>query len=81
MGSGAGLPWEELSYHAHAAADWAKAARYARVAGDRALTMHAPRAAAEHFARAVESAEKLGQVPTVEVVRGRGQAYHDLGQF
>jgi DNA-binding CsgD family transcriptional regulator len=43
--------------------------------------MHAPRAAVEHFGRAVEAAEKLGEAPSSAVLRGRGQAYHVLGQF
>jgi tetratricopeptide (TPR) repeat protein len=75
------VPCEELSYHAHAAAEWVKAMKYARLAGDRALTMHAPRAAVEHFARAVEAAEHLAQSPDAEMLRARAQAYHDLGQF
>jgi predicted ATPase len=50
--SGDTVPSEELSYHAHAAAAWTKAAMYASVAGHRVLTMHAPRAAVEHFGRA-----------------------------
>lgn len=75
------VPAEELSYHAHAAANWAKAATYAREAGERALAMHAPRAAVEHFTRAAESAKHLSERPAVEVLRGRAQANHDLGQF
>jgi tetratricopeptide (TPR) repeat protein len=43
--------------------------------------MHALRAAVEHLGRAFDAAEKLGQTPSKEVLRGRGQAYHDLGQF
>jgi len=74
-------PLEELAYHAHAAAAWAKAVGYASGAGERALLMHAPRAAVEHFAHAIEAAEKLGQSPGPDVLRGRGQAYHSLGQF
>jgi predicted ATPase len=81
MDSQDGIPAEELSYHAHAAADWIKAVKYGKVAGDRALSMHAPRAAVEHFTRAIDSAEKLGERPAAEVLRGRGQAYHDLGEF
>ena len=79
--SGERVPSEELSYHAYAAAEWAKAAIYARLAGERSLAMHAPRAAVEHFARAVDAAEHLGESPAAEVLRGRGQSYHDLGQF
>jgi DNA-binding NarL/FixJ family response regulator len=75
------VPSEELSYHAHAAAAWAKTVAHASAAGERALLMHAPRAAVEHFAHAVEAAEKLGQSPSPDLLRGRGQAYYSLGQF
>jgi DNA-binding CsgD family transcriptional regulator/tetratricopeptide (TPR) repeat protein len=75
------VSYEELSYHAHAAAAWAKTVGYGSAAGERALLMHAPRAAVEHFARVVDAAEKLGQSPGPAVLRGRGQAYHSLGQF
>jgi DNA-binding CsgD family transcriptional regulator/tetratricopeptide (TPR) repeat protein len=75
------VPSEELSHHAHAAAAWAKTVGYASAAGERALLMHAPRAAVEHFAHAVKATEKLGQSPIPDVLRGRGQAYHSLGQF
>src|SRR5579859_4083891 len=43
--------------------------------------MHAPRAAVEHFGRAMDAAQKLGQSPPPEVIRGRGQAHHNLGEF
>jgi DNA-binding CsgD family transcriptional regulator len=79
--SGAIEPSEELSYHAHAAAEWAKAASYARLAGERSLTMHAPRAAVEHFTRAIDAAVHIGESPAAEVLRARAQSYHDLGQF
>ena len=75
------VPYEELAYHAHAAAAWAKTVPYASAAGERALLMHAPRAAVEHFGRVIEAAEKLGRSPGPDVLRGRGQAYHSLGQF
>ena len=75
------VPSEELSYHAHAAAEWAKTMKYARSAGDRALTMHAPRAAVEHLSRVLEAAEHLRLSPAAEVLRARALAHHDLGQF
>jgi len=43
--------------------------------------MHAPRAASEHFDRAIAAAEKLGQSPHPAVFRDRGQAHHSLGEF
>jgi predicted ATPase len=63
---------DELSYHAYSAGAWAKAVSYGSRAGQRALSMHAPRAAVEHFGRSVEAAQKLGQRPALEVLRGRG---------
>jgi tetratricopeptide (TPR) repeat protein len=82
LGEDTGTPaWEELSYHAYAAGAWAKTITYASQAGQRALRMHAPRAAIEHFGRAVEAAQKLGQSPAPEVLRGRGQGHHSLGAF
>jgi DNA-binding CsgD family transcriptional regulator len=78
----AGVPaLDELSYHAYSAGIWPKTLTYASQAGQRALRMHAPRAAIEHFERAVEAAEKLGQPPDPAVVRERGQAHHSLGEF
>ena len=50
VGEHAGAPaWEELSYHSFAAGAWAKTSTYASEAGQRALGMHAPRAALEPF--------------------------------
>jgi DNA-binding CsgD family transcriptional regulator/tetratricopeptide (TPR) repeat protein len=79
--SGDPVASEELSYHAYAAGAWAKATTYASLAGDRALAMHAPRAAVEHFTRAVDAAEKLALAPNRQLFRGRGRANHDLGHF
>ena len=72
---------EELSYHAYAAGAWPKAIRSGAQAGQRALAMHAPRAAIEHFGRSIEAAQRLGQSADAAVLRGRGQAYHSLGEF
>ena len=72
---------EELSYHAYSAGVWPKTLTYGTQAGQRALRMHAPRAAIEHFERAIEAAEKLGQPPDAAVLRERGQAHHSLGEF
>jgi tetratricopeptide (TPR) repeat protein len=73
--------WDELSYHSHAAAEWGKTIACASEAGERALGMHAPRAAVEHFGRAIDAAQKLGQSPAPEALRGRGHAHHNLGEF
>jgi DNA-binding CsgD family transcriptional regulator/tetratricopeptide (TPR) repeat protein len=72
---------EELAYHAYSAGEWPKAISYAAQAGQRALGMHAPRAAVEQFGRAVAAALKLGLPSAPEVLRGRGHAYHSLGEF
>lgn len=72
---------EELSYHAYSAGVWEKTLTYAAHAGLRAVSMHAPRAAIEHFGRAMDAAEKLGQSPPPEVLRGRAEADHNLGDF
>jgi DNA-binding NarL/FixJ family response regulator len=78
----AGAPaLDELSYHAYSAGKWPKALTYASQAGQRALRMHAPRAAIEHFERAIDAAEKLGRSPDPAVVRERGEAHHSLGEF
>lgn len=74
-------PLDELSYHAHSAGVWPKTLTYATQAGQRALRMHAPRAAIEHFERAIEAAEKMGQSPNPRVLHERGQAHHSLGEF
>jgi DNA-binding CsgD family transcriptional regulator len=72
---------EELAYHAYSAGEWPRAVSYGAQAGQRALSMHAPRAAGEHFGHAVEAAQKLAQPTSPEVFRGRGQAHHSLGEF
>jgi DNA-binding CsgD family transcriptional regulator/tetratricopeptide (TPR) repeat protein len=72
---------EELAYHAYSAGEWTRAVSYGAQAGRRALSMHAPRAAVEHFGRSLEAAQKLGQPAAAEVLRGRGQAHHGLGEF
>jgi DNA-binding CsgD family transcriptional regulator len=72
---------EELAYHAYCAGEWPKAVSYASQAGQRALGMHAPRAAVEQFGRSIEAAMKLGQPSAPEAFRGRGQAHHSLGEF
>ncbi len=72
---------EELSYHAYAAGAWPKAVRYGAQAGQHALSLHAPRAAVEQFRRSIEAAQRLGEPPAPELLRGRGHAHHSLGEF
>jgi DNA-binding CsgD family transcriptional regulator len=71
----------DLAYHYYHAADWEKVWVYAQQAGDRARTMYAPREAADLYSQALEAAEHLGQPPSPELCRSRGQAYETLGQI
>jgi DNA-binding NarL/FixJ family response regulator len=70
-----------LAHHTFAAGLWEKALDYAQRAGVRAAAMHAPRAAAEHFTRALAAAEALGQAPSPALLRARGQVYETIGEF
>jgi len=72
---------EELAYHAHAAGAWALAIEYGIRAGERALSVHAPRAAVKQFERVFQAAAELGQAVPIEVVRARGRAFDILGNF
>lgn len=71
----------ELAYHFYEGADWSKAAEYGQRAGERALTLHAPRAAIEHLTRALSAIERMNSTPPGAVLRARGQAYETLGEF
>jgi tetratricopeptide (TPR) repeat protein len=71
----------DLAYHAYQAGNWPKTFLYAERMGERAQAMGAPHAAAEHFARALEAADHLGQAPSAVMLRARGQAYEVLGEF
>jgi DNA-binding CsgD family transcriptional regulator/tetratricopeptide (TPR) repeat protein len=72
---------EDLAYHAYAASDWPTALECCQLAGERALTMHAPGAAVEHFSHALDASQQLGLSPNPNALRGRGQAYETLGAF
>lgn len=75
-------PWlAELAYQFHAAERWEKALEYASEAGRRALALFSAHAAVEHFSRALEAHERLGRIPSAELLRQRGQAYEVLGEF
>jgi DNA-binding CsgD family transcriptional regulator len=82
LGAGAAeatLP--DLAYHCHAAGMWAESLRHARHLAERAQAMEAPQAAIEHFSRAIEATQRLGQPPSLALYRGRGQAYEVRGEF
>ncbi len=72
----------DLAYHCMEAGDWQKAYRYARLAGERALTFDATRAALVQFTRALEAADHAGiQPPPLDLRRARGHAYQTLGHL
>lgn len=71
----------DVAYHAYAAERWEKALPYARRMGEQAQAMGAPRAAIEHFTHALEAASQLGQPPSRELYRARGQMYETQGEF
>src|SRR5581483_11740031 len=71
----------ELAYHTYAAEAWDRALVYARLAGERAQTLHAAREATEQFTRALDAAGHLGLPAPVEVHRARGQSFEMLGDL
>ena len=83
----AGLPGRtardpsDLAYHCFEAARWEEAAQYARIAGDRAMVMFSPRAAAQQFARAERALRELGREPGWELVWSNARANDTLGDF
>jgi DNA-binding CsgD family transcriptional regulator len=71
----------ELAYHFYQAQAWTQALEYARRVGEKALALHAPRAALEHYTHALEAATHLPEVSLIPLYRTRGQAYGHLGNF
>src|SRR5581483_8743037 len=60
---------------------WPQAMAYARRAGERAIALHAPRAAVEQLTCAAEAARRLGESPDLALLRARGRARESLGEF
>lgn len=71
----------DLAYHFFEAEVWDKAFAYARRAGERALSLHAPRTAAEQLSRAFLSASRLNRPAPLELYYARGLALETLGEF
>ncbi len=71
----------DLALHFAEAADWQKTLEYARRAGVRAQAMYSPRAAVEHFTRALDAADALGLPLQPDLYRARGQSFETLGEF
>ncbi len=82
-GSGQTAHVADLAYHFYEAGAWEKALEYSRRAGEKAQAVYAPRAAMEHFTRALESARHFSPTaaPPLSVYRARGLAYATLGDF
>jgi DNA-binding CsgD family transcriptional regulator len=75
----------ELAYHAYESQAWEIALTYSRRAGEKAQALYTPRAALEHFTRALEAARQLAlasQTPDLaSLYRARGQMYQTLGEL
>lgn len=72
---------EDLAYHWHTAQDWIKSLEYSRVAGEKAMRLYSPRAAIEHFTRALDAGSHIDLPPQADILRMRGTAYDTLGDF
>ena len=83
IGSGAAAETqvEDLAYHAFEAADWKRARVYAAQAGERALALFAPAAAAQDFTRAITAERELGVTTTATSFLGRARALDLMGEF
>ena len=71
----------DLAYHFYEGDVWSKAVEYGKHAGERALILYAPRAAIEHFTRALGALKHLASTPPATLLRARGQAYETIGEF
>jgi predicted ATPase len=71
----------DLAFHAFEAGAWEQALVYGQRAGDQAQALWAPRAAVEHFTRALEAAHQGALTPSAQLYRARGQAYETKGHF
>jgi DNA-binding CsgD family transcriptional regulator/tetratricopeptide (TPR) repeat protein len=71
----------DLSLHFTEAEEWARALAYAQQAGRQALALQSPRAAVEHFDRALAAAGRLPTGSASSVYHARGLAYEILGDF
>ena len=71
----------EAAEHAFQAGLWAQASQLARQAGERAQALHWPRAAVDHFSRAIEAARRLDRAAPANLYHARGQALERLGEI
>ena len=70
-----------VANHFYDAGVWQPTLEHSLRAGNRALSLYAPRAAVEHLTHALNAAQHLGIHPGVEVYRARGFAFETLGEF
>ncbi|MEX1159161.1 MAG: tetratricopeptide repeat protein, partial [Thermomicrobiales bacterium] len=71
----------DLAHHFYQAGGWEQTLAYAQRAGERAMTLYAPRAAIEQLSHALEAARQLRIPAPAAVVRRRAQAYEWIGEF
>ncbi len=71
----------KLADHFYEAEVWERAFTYSWRAGERALSLYAPRAAIEQFTRALKSTYHLEASPRALMYRLRGQAHETLSVF
>jgi predicted ATPase/DNA-binding CsgD family transcriptional regulator len=72
---------DDLATHYDAAGSWTEALEASYRAGMRAASLHAPRAAADQFTRAIKAARALGLAPDPQIHQERGRAYETVGEF
>lgn len=71
----------DLAYHFSEGEAWTDALTYGERAGAQAIALYAPRAAVEHFTRAIEAAGRLPAGPSAQLLRARGRALAMIGEF
>ena len=72
----------ELAYHTYEAGMWEKTLDYSRQAGEKAQRqLYTPRAALEHYNRALEAARQLHVPLPLTLFHERGQVYETLGEY
>ncbi|MEP6774072.1 MAG: AAA family ATPase [Chloroflexota bacterium] len=71
----------DLAHHSYEAGLWAEAFDYSRRAGESAQRLYAPRAAIEHYVRALDAAAKMHAEMPFDLYLMRGSQYEILGDF
>ncbi len=71
----------DLAYHYYQAEQWDKALTLCWEAGTYAESLYAPRAALEHFGRALSAADHLHVDPPLPLLRARGKALELITDF